>query len=881
MTTHFVLAMAWRDGRAAGRRLLLLTAAISIGVGALVAIESFTDNLRTAVGQQSRILLGADVRMTSRNSPTPLLTQLVDSVARAAGTGDSDLSQVTSFAAMAYVTRTTGAHMVRATAIAGGYPFYGSVKTSPAGQWQRLQAGKFAVVDPAFLTGLGAQVGDTLALGEARFTILASVTNFPGDVGIQTAFGPRVFISARYLAETALLGFGARAEYEWYLRLLPGGDAVGLAKTWRPRLEKEQGGLRTAEDDERDLKRFLDQLGRYLGLVAVIALLLGGIGVASAVRVFLRQKRESIAVLRCLGASSRTIFAIYLLQAGIMGLIGSLVGVVLGMLLQYALPQIFGQFLPLDVAVHPSFAAIAVGMGVGLWVTLAFALLPLLGVRRIAPLVVLRQPFEETAGPRADVWTWLARLLLGASVVGLSMLQAGEVRKGIFFAAGVGGALLVLWLSALGMIRGLRRWFPRRLPYVWRQGLANLYRPANQTVAVVLALGFGAFLLGALTLSQHTLLRQLQLDSGVGRPNLVFFDVQPDQREGVETMLRDEKLAFQPAVPIVPMKIRAINGRPVGELLNDSMPKTRDGDRIEKWTLRREYRSTYRDSTVGSEKVVLGSWWSPVRDSAVRRSDGSSIQPEPGTQSTNRRTNEPTNLVPISLETGLAGDLGVTVGDTIVWDVQGVAVNTRVMNLREVKWARFEPNFFVVFPSGPLDQAPQSLVLLTRLLDPARMGALQRRIVERYSNVTSIDLSSIQQTIERIVSSVVLAIRFMALLSLATGLVVLIGALATSRFQRIREAVLLKTLGATRRQVNRIMLAEYAALGLLSALVAVALATAAGWALTKYVFEVPFSMPWIEFALLVIGMVLLTVLTGLWTGADVFRRTPLEVLRAE
>lgn len=857
MNRHrFILNLAWRESRAAGRRVLLLTAAISIGVGALVAIESFTDNLRVAVEHQSRALLGGDLSLGARTDPTPALRSVIDSVIVASGADPTrDVSEVTSFGGMAYVLRTAGARMVRVTAVEGGYPFYGVVHTEPANAWPRLGRERIALVDPSFLTSLNARIGDTMSLGETRFVIGGTVTSFPGDVGIRTAFGPRVFIPASSLPDTRLLGFGSRIEYEWFLRTPATLDTRAFATTWRAKLRPLSGRLRTASEEEQDLKSNLDQLGRYLGLVALIALLLGGIGVGSAVQVFIRRKRDSIAVLRCLGATSAQVFSAYLLQAAAMGLAGSALGVGLGLVIQLALPKVFGAFMPLDVSIRPSLTAVLTGLGVGLWVSTVFALLPLLGIRTVPPLAVLRRDVDTAQRPRADRWTWIARIALGLSVVGLASLEVRDLAKGVGFSVGIGAALLVLYLAARGLISGLRRWFPEKLVYVVRQGLANLYRPANQTVAVVLSLGFGAFLLGALAVSQHNLLRQLRLDGGLNRPNLLFFDIQPDQLESVEGIIRTERLETQAPVPIVPMRLAAINGRTVSELLADTLRRNRDGERIAPWALRREYRSTYRDTTVGSEKLVVGDWW-----------------PEAGAL---------TAVVPVSLEVGIAGDLGVTVRDTLTWDIQGVPVVSVVQNLREVNWARFEPNFFAVFPSGPLDQAPRSYVLLTRADDPSAIGRLQRQAVEKYPNVTSIDLRSIQQTIERIVASVALAIRFMALLSLATGVVVLIGALATSRYQRMREAALLKTLGATRSQVVRVMVTEYAALGLLAAVVATGLATVGGWALMKWIFEVPFTVPWQAFGVLALTMVGLTVVTGLWNSLDVFRRPPLEVLRAE
>jgi putative ABC transport system permease protein len=435
----------------------------------------------------------------------------------------------------------------------------------------------------------------------------------------------------------------------------------------------------------------------------------------------------------------------------------------------------------------------------------------------------------------------------------LASLQVGSLVQGLAFAGGVGGAVLVLWVAALALTKALRRWFPSGLPYVYRQGLANLYRPANQTVAVVLALGFGAFLLGAVAVMQHNLLRHFALDSGIGRPNLVFFDIQPDQLADVESRIREAGFPVQPEVAIVPMRIRSVKGRSAREILSDTTRHRDDEDRIRPWAVRREYRSTYRDTVVGSERVVVGDW--------------------PATA--------PPGMVPVSLEAGIASDLQVTLRDTIVWDIQGVPVTSVVASLREVNWARFEPNFFAVFPSGILEEAPQSHVLLVRVDDPAAMGRLQRAIIERHPNVTTIDLTSLQRTIEKIVGSVILAVRFMALFSLATGLVVLVSALATSRYQRVREAALLKTLGATRRQVTRVMVTEYAALGLLAALVATGLATAGGWAIMTWVFELPFTVPWAAFAALAAALVAMPVLTGFWSTVDLFRRTPMEVLRAE
>ncbi len=845
--------MAWRESRATRRRLLLLTASVTVGVAALVALNSFTANMRSAVADQAQALLGADVAVRARSPLSTRAVGVIDSAAGCATPMCPAIAQVTSFSAMAFVPRTEGTRLVQVAAVEGAYPFYGRIRTEPDRAWNELQSGHNVVVDPSLLTALNARVGDTLALGEARFLITGTIVDVPGDVGVRSAFGPRIFIPGNAVGDTRLLVAGSRAEYERYLKL-NGAGAQEVAGRLRTALAAERVTVRTVADDERDLDETLNQLGRYLGLVALIALLLGGLGVASAVHVFIRKKIETIAILRCLGATSRQLMSVYLLQAAAMGLAGSVAGAILGLLFQLGLPVLFRDFLPVDVEFALSGRSILLGIGTGLLVSTVFALMPLLSVRRISPLVVLRREFESVR-QRRDWWKLPAWIIMVAAVVALASMQVGNFLAGVFFTAAIGVVLGVLALAAFLLTRALRRWFPSGLPYLWRQGLANLYRPANQTVMVTLSLGFGAFLLSTLYLVQSNLLREFRFGGTGPRPNLVLFDIQPEQRAPIESTLARAGYPPQPPVPIIPMRILSVKGRPVAKILADSAPLGEDGQPLGRWAFRREYRSTYRDTIVTSEKRLVGDWW------------------EPGQQWT--------GVVPISVEVELAGELGVTVGDTIVWDVQGLPVSSRVANLREVNWARMEPNFFVVFPSGPLNDAPQMFVLLSRVPDGLERGRVQRQVIERFPNVTALDLTQIQASIEGLIDKVVLVIRFMALFSLATGAIVLVGAVATSRFQRIREGVLLKTLGATRKQVLQILFVEYLFLGTLAVLLALLLSTGAAWLLMKYLFESAFAFPALPLAVLAAGVLALTIAVGLLNSTEVFRKTPLEVLRAE
>jgi putative ABC transport system permease protein len=867
---RFALTLAWREARGSAARLALLAGAVSCGVGALVAIDSFADALQESVRQQARALLGADVSLSSASPFSPVAERTLAELARAGGGDRVSIARVIGFGAMAYAAKGSTTRLVQVSAVEPGYPFYGAIATDPPGEWALLQSGDppGMLVDPSLLATLDAQPGDTLAVGNGRFTIRGTILGVPGDVGIRSAFGPRVFIAARDVARTGLLGFGSRARYEAYLRLPADASADRLADRFRPPLAGERVNLRTVSEDQRNLNNALARLGRYLGLMAFVALLLGGLGVASAVHAFIQRRTETIAVLRCLGASPRRVVAAYLLQAAAMAVAGGLAGAAAGTAAQLLLPRVLAGLLPVDAEFAPSPRAIVYGLALGLIVATAFALPALLAVRDVSPVAVFRKAYEP-APRRRDRWWIGVRLGVVLALVALSILEAGAPGPGLAFAAGIALALGILWLAAAALVRLLRRSTPGRLAYVWRQGLANLHRPANQTVAVVLALGFGTFVLATVFVVQDNLLRGLRIGGGGERPNLALFDIQVDQREAVLAAIREEGLRAAPAVPIVPMRILSVKGRAASTILA-SASVFAAGPRDERrgprsgpspWTVRREYRSTYRDTLAPTERIVAGRPWpeGEWRDAGTGAG----------------------RAVPISMEAEVARELGVGVGDEIVWDVQGVPVTTRVAALREVEWARFEPNFFVVFPEGPLASAPQTFVTLTRMDDPARRGRFQRRIVERFPNVSVLDLSQVQRAIEDIVERVSLAIRFMALFTLGAGAAILVGSVAASRHQRMREAALLKALGARRSQVLRIVLAEYASLGALGAAVGVSLAVGAAWALLRWRFESPLAVPVSALASLAAVVVGLTAAVGLWSSLEVFGKTALEVLRAE
>jgi putative ABC transport system permease protein len=838
--------LAWRESRTARRRLLLYMSSISFGVGALVAIDSFSANVTRSVHEQSRALTGGDIAISARR-PFPERTRaLLDSLDSAG----IDVERVTTLPSMAFIERTGATRLVQLRVATPGFPHFGAITTIPPNGWDAMRTAGAAVVDSSLLVSLGARLGDTLSLGTGRFVIAGTLDRVPGELGITAAIGPRVYIADSTLARTGLMVFGTRAEYEAVLRLPPGMSSQAFERRFSSRFTGDSTRVRTAGRNEERLARSIDQLTDFLALVALVALLLGGVGVASGVHAFVMGKIDTVAILRCLGATSAQVLIIYVSQAAAMGLVGATAGAAMGLMAQWALPRALADFLPLDVDLRAEPMAVGLGIAVGLWVALVFALRPLVALRLVSPLQALRR---DTSGAlrRAgrDSWSVIIALAIVVSVFALALARANTLERGLGYSGGIGGAIAVLAITAGLLAWGARRITRPGMPFSMRQGIAALHRPGNQTRPVVLALGFGVFLIGTLYQVQRNLLRGMDLRLDEARANLVFFDVGDAQRGTVDSIIRASRQEIVEATPIVRMRIDSINGTAVG----GPTGRGGGGGRRSGWATRREYNSTYRTNITPAERLTAGEWFP--------------AEPAPG------------QLPEISVETEVADELRIALGDTVTWNVQGVRVPTRVTSFREVTWATFQPNFFVVFQPAALRDAPRQHVFLVNARDASAVAHLQRDIVSRFPTISTVDLSLVQRTVGDVIGKVTMAIRFLAFLSVGLAIPVLFSAVSATRRQRIREGVLLKTLGATRRQIGGIMFAEYAVLGLLGSVAGLALSTAASWALAKWVFESDYSVPLAPMLAITAGIVTLAVSIGLLTSGEVFRRTPMEALR--
>ncbi len=843
MNGRFIVAMARREARASGRRLALYGSCMALGIASLVGVHGLRTSVSDNVSAQAQRLLGADLRLTSRAPFEPEVEATVAGLTEAAGTASA---RITRFGSMALAEASGRTRLADINGIDGPYPLYGEIRTEPPGLYERLAGSEpVALVDSSLLIQLDATVGDHLLLGLGRFQVIGTITRAPGTFGLRTQMAPRVFIGGQHVEATGLIQPGSLVSYLLFLSA-PEALLEPWIKTERSAIAAARVGVETVEEYQESLDQSFGVLTRYLGLVGLAALALGGIGVAAGVRVFVREKLDSVAVLRSLGAQSRDVLACYGLLALLLGGVAGCVGSGLGVGVQLLLPRLVAGLLPVQVQSGIDVASIVTGVGLGLWLATLFAAGPLLDLGRVPPLRALRRDFVAAPGPQRG--RALLIFALGVSLLAASLWQAPSPLVGLSFAGGLAAVLTLLAGAAAAAAAGLRKLRLRGAPYWLRQGIANLFRPRNHTLATTLAIGFGLFLVSTLHAVQFNVRQQFAIDTGSDRPNLILFDVQPDQVAEVEGLLEERGALISDRAHLISARLAGVGGREAADWLLDETL-----DKNFRWALRREYRLTYSDVQRDSELIVAGSWWQPA--------DGAREEP-----------------VPVSLEAGIAEALGVRVGDRVSWDIQGVRVESSVWSLREVDWGRFATNFFVTFPNGVLEEAPQSTVLVARLDDANARAELQRDLVGLFPNVSALDATVILNALDAMRREMNKAVRLMAALTLATGLVILIAAAATARTERRREGLLLRTMGASSQMVRRVMTTEAVALAALAVAVGTGLSIVAAWATVRFVFELPFDPPAIPLLALAAATLLVGSVLGAGGRADAHRR-PLAALR--
>jgi putative ABC transport system permease protein len=839
---HFpwLLKMAWRDSRRSRSRLFLFISSVILGIAALVAIYSLGNNLSDEVDNQAASLLGADLEVSGNLPPTTETKNIIDSLGKRR-------SEEQRFASMILFIKNGGTRLIQVRALSGEFPYYGSLETSPVSAAKSFRDKQQALVDETLMLQFGAKTGDSIKIGEVTFAIAGTLINAPGQTGVSSSIAPLVYIPLEYVKETGLSKKGSRISYRYYYKYNSSVDVQKLIDRIQPRLEANDLNYETVASQKENTGRSFSDLTRFLSLVGFIALLLGCTGVASAIHVYVKEKVNSIAILRCLGTKASQAFLIYLIQIIGIGFIGSVIGTLLGVVIQQFLPFVIKEFLPVKIATQISWSAILQGLTLGIIISVLFALLPLLSIRKISPLNALRVSFDPVKFQR-DAIRWLVYALIILFVYGFTFMQMKNWKQALQFTIYIALALFVLAGIARLLMWTVRRFFPSAWNYLWRQGLANLYRPNNQTTILITSIGLGTALINTLFFVQSILLDRVTFSRGTNQPNIVLFDIQSSQAQGISNIAKAYNLPAGEIVPIVNMRLEDVNGITAAQQRKDSTIK------LQRWIFTREYRVTYRDSLTASEKITEGKW-KGVADSAV--------------------------LPAISLEQNFAKRNGIKIGDTMTFNVQGAIMPTIVGSFREVNWGRIQTNFLVVFPKGVIDDAPQFKVLLTKVPSQHVSARFQETVVKKFPNVSIIDLALVLRILDDIMDKISFVIRFMAGFSIATGIVVLIASVLISKYQRLQESVLLRTLGASRKQIFAITALEYFFLGTLAAFTGIVLALAASWALAHYIFNAPFNPKFTPVVILFFLVCMLTVLIGLANSRGLLKRSPLEVLRQE
>jgi putative ABC transport system permease protein len=857
--------MAARELRASWRRLLFFFICVAVGVGAIVALRSIVQSVRSGLTREARTLIASDVLIQTNRGWDPerrlrLERRLAD---------PRILARVESVETPTMVRPESGAdaaRMVELRAVQDGFPLYGRIELEGGEPFSHaLLHNRGALVRPELLTQLGVKVGDRIVIGGTPFTIRGVLLQEPGRRPGAFSLGPRVLVDYSDLLGTDLLSFGSRANYQVLLKVRP--DSVArVTAGLRRAMRDDFVSVRSYQSTEDQIGEDLGRAENYLSLVGFVIVVLGGIGVWSVTRVFVKQKIRSVAILKCLGASARQVLATYAVQVALLALAGSLLGVALAAAALAAIPASLTASLG-DIQYGLTWSASLQGLAVGLLVSLLFALVPLLEVRRVKPLLLIRglesvpapAAPDGSGGPGARFsaalrrWDWPAAAVTAAAAAGLVAVaswQAASLAAGLIVCVGFVATALVLIGAGALLVRvvaplSAAPWFPLR------HAVIGLRRPGNQTRVILLAVGLGSFFVLGVRGLQSNLLQEFSIDLQRGGPDMFLIDVQQDQAPGVAAFL-DARASGPRLIPVLRARVTGVRGQ---ETTLDSYDDVRG-----RGALGREYVVTFRDHLEENERLIDGAFWS-----------GQPALPASAA------------MLEVSIERSIHERFRINVGDTMRFDVLGRSLEARVTSVRDVKWEDSRAGgFMFVFRPGPLERAPHTFIAVLRAPQaPADRALFQRDLVAAFPNVSAIDVREVMATVGKVLDNVTLAITIVGGIALTSGVFILIGAVAMTKFQRVYESAILRTLGATTRLLAATMALEYGALGLLAGLVGASGALVLSWAVCRFLFEIEWhATPGVLLAGTALTALLVGII-GLAASWDVLRNKPLGTLRAE
>ncbi|MGA3133357.1 MAG: FtsX-like permease family protein [Terracidiphilus sp.] len=851
-------AIGWRDLKSAPGKFGFVVLSVAVGVAALVGVRGLSDSFRQTLNTEARSLLAGDLSARMFRAPTP---EESDKIAAIAGpnSGGIRTTWITDTISMASVPPGPMPILVSLKAVdPAEYPFYGTADLAPSMPLAQALQGDSAVVAEEFLIRLNAHVGDTLRLGGRNFRITAALEQEPDRISETVGMGPRVMISQASLASTGLLGYGSRATRRLLLKLPAtppqGQTADAQAAAIRAKLESALPDAQVMDFREGNpaLTKGLDNATSILSLICLVAMVLGAIGVAMAMHAHLEQHMDTLAILKALGADSSDLLRIFLLQTLSLGLAGGLLGVAAGVGVMVLLPAAFGPLLTLHFHfVFPWQSALA-GMGTGLLTTLLFCLPPLLDVRAVRPVLVLRRLVEQ--GP-SGIGGWFARwwarklqLVIAAVVVvalgGIAWALTESPKVGAWFALLFTLALIVLLVLATVALRTLRFFLNRtrlHLPSSLRHGLANLYRPGNQSAAVLAALGTGVMLILAVYLMQKGLLRDLHETASPKIPNVFLVDVRTDEVAGVKAFFAKQPGVSQQLnlIPVVLGRFISINGQAVEQMKDQHYPRR----------LLENAELSWADAPLEGYKVTQGAWWSSSGAAQLAVSDG------------------------------VAKRLHLGVGSAVELETGGTTHALKVAAIYSSDGQHLGARVQFVLPSGQIADQPSTWYGGAHI-DPKQVAAMERAFFATYPTITVINVADVLQRIESVVDQITLVVRLLAGFSIFAGLMILASSIASTRFRRMQEAVVLKTLGATRMRIVRTFSVEFSVLGLLAGAVGTVFANLLTRILLRRL-EVDFQFEWGATFAALVGTAMLATATGWIASYRILGLRPLQVLREE
>ncbi|MBA3698541.1 MAG: ABC transporter permease [Planctomycetes bacterium] len=850
------LRLAWRLARGQSARIWLLIACIALGVCARVCVGSFSGALERALVREARPLLGADLEIAS-NQPLSAeqdadLREILPATARTA--------QQVRFTTMALAQDSGRARTVEVRAVDPGHPLYGSVRVTVASLDALFGAEAVIFVQQELLDQLDAEVGSTVRLGAEGFRIAGVIEEEPGLSANMFALGPRVLMARARLSDTGLDGGGARLRHARLVAL--DADALdGVAQTLRKRwslsermntgfggrVENEQGvALRTAAQASGSAARIYERVGDFLRIIALAALLLGGIGVASLMRGFLSESRDTVAVLQVLGATPGRVFRVFLWQSALVGLAGGVLGALAGSGLQNLLLALGRSYLPVPAELGIDLPAMAWGVALGVAASVGFAAWALVAVHDMRPAALLRDESSAAGGWRG----WVIAVLLFAAVLLVAGYEARSWRIGpaIVIPVLFGGLVtaLICW-PVLYLPRLLARMVFPQGAFGLRHGLGNLTRPGFRPLAAVVAIAMAAQLLGAMATYRASLTADIEQGGAGQRPGWFCLGVESDQVDEFARVVR-QQCGVEPLLsPMVMARLKSINGSEPQKVEGGTHEAQRD-----RFMRGREQRLSWRAELGPDETIVAGRW-----------------MPATGEQ------------VEASLEKRFASSVGARLGDVLTLDIQGVQLQATVTSIRAVRWLNLRPNFFILLSPYALADAPQTWIAAIPLPADGRGAGLIAALATRFPNVTAFDIGELGGKLGVVVERISLAVRFLGWFCLGAGILVLIGiGIGTGR-QRRGDAALVAVLGGTRRTLVASITAEFATLGAISALCGLACGVLQAHVAFGFFLDLEVVEPWNELLAIALGIVVIGVLSGLAACRSVFTQHPLAVLREE